>query len=123
MFGQTTKSYRWLVCVLCTLFFACSHFYGQQDSGGILISVTDSSGAVVKNAEVTATNNGTNAKLQGMTNGAGSWLASPLPVGDYTVTVEQSGFQKAVASHVTVEVQQASRVPVVLVPGGSYGSQ
>jgi hypothetical protein len=117
MFGQTTKPHRWLVCVLCVLLFTCGRFFGQQDSGGILISVTDSSGAVVKNAEVTATNNGTNAKLQGMTNSTGSWLASPLPIGDYTVTVEQSGFQKAVASHVTVEVQQASRVPIVLLPG------
>ena len=116
MHRQGTRFHRWLACAL-VVFFACSYLYGQQDSGGILVSVTDTSGAVVKDASVTITNNGTNAKLQGVTNDIGTWEAAPLPVGDYTVTVERPGFQKAVAAHVTVEVQQATRVPVALVIG------
>ncbi|MGD0832078.1 MAG: TonB-dependent receptor [Terracidiphilus sp.] len=117
MHRQSNNFHRWLACALFAIFFAWSHLYGQQDSGGILISVTDASGAAVKDASVTITNNGTNAKLQGVTNDIGSWMASPLPVGDYTVTVERSGFQKAVAAHVTVEVQQATRVSIALVIG------
>ena len=56
-------------------------------------------------------------KLQGVTSEAGTWIAAPLPVGNYTVTVERLGFQTAVASHVIVEIQQTSRVPVALAVG------
>ena len=79
MHRQGTRFHRWLACAL-VVFFACSYLYGQQDSGGILVSVTDTSGAVVKDASVTITNNGTNAKLQGVTNDIGTWEAAPLPV-------------------------------------------
>lgn len=117
MLRQSTRFHRWLTCILCTLLFACSHLYGQQDSGGILVSVTDSSGSVVKDAAVLITNNGAGTKLQGVTNDAGDWLAAPLLVGDYTVAVQRSGFQRVVALHVTVEVQQSTRVPITLVIG------
>ena len=108
--------YVWMLCVLSFL-FASGSAYGQQDTGGILVVATDASGALIKDASVTIVNNGNNASFSGKTNEIGTWSANPLPVGDYRVAVEQSRFEKAIVEHATVEIQQDTRVPIVLIVG------
>ena len=61
--------------------------------GTITGTVTDSTGAVVSNATVTATNNATNVSTVRTTSSAGLFTIAPLPVGFYTVTVTAKGFK------------------------------
>ncbi len=104
-------------CIVAILLLLGGRSYAQQDSGGILISVRDASGAAVPGASVTAVNNGTQSVSQGKTNDIGDWNANPLPAGDYRVTVTGTGFQTAVAEHVTVQIQQNTRLPIALKVG------
>jgi carboxypeptidase family protein len=57
----------------------------QAISGDLLGVVTDSSGAVVANADVVATNLGTGVKTTTKTNGAGEYRFINLPVGHYSL--------------------------------------
>lgn len=104
----------WL-CVLLLLW--CTIAWAQQDSGGIVITATDQTAATLSGATVTLVNNGTNATVQVTTNTIGTAFVTPLPVGDYRITVEKPGFTRAVLSHVTVQLQQTTRVPVALTVG------
>jgi Carboxypeptidase regulatory-like domain len=59
--------------------------------GGISGVVTDTSGAVIPNATVTAAGGGQTITRQ--TAGDGSFTIAPLPPGQYTLTIRVSGFQ------------------------------
>lgn len=78
-------------------------------SGDVSGIVTDPTGAVLPNAPVTLTNNGTGAKQNTTTNAAGVYRFSLLTPGGYTVSVTPQGFQE-VKRGVTVTVGQASTV-------------
>jgi Carboxypeptidase regulatory-like domain/TonB dependent receptor-like, beta-barrel len=61
--------------------------------GTISGTVTDSTGAVVPNATVTATNMATNVTTQRTSSSAGLYTIAPLPPGTYSVRVEAKGFR------------------------------
>jgi len=108
--------------IVAALLLAGGHSFAQQDSGGILVTVKDASGAAVANASATVTNNGTQAVSEGKTNAIGVWNANPLPAGDYRVSVSQAGFETSVAEHVIVQIQQDTRLPMTLKVGSTNDS-
>lgn len=83
----------------------CGTATAQKDTGGITGIVTDPSGAVVIGAKVSITDVDRGTTLTTTTNAEGEYVASPLKVGRYSVTVEKAGFQKAVLGPVKVDVQ------------------
>jgi Carboxypeptidase regulatory-like domain len=90
-----------------------------QASAGMTGTVTDTSGAVVPNANVTVTNQGTSVSDKTVTSSAGTYSFKGLPPGRYDVNVEAAGFKKAVKSNVTVEVSTAPTVDLVLAAGAT----
>src|SRR5580658_9172181 len=91
--------------------------WAQKDAGAIVGLVRDPSGAVVAGAKVTVTDLDRGTLLTLSTNGAGEYVASPLRIGRYTVTVEKQGFKKAVAGPVQVDIQDRASVDLKLEPG------
>ncbi len=89
----------------------------QKDAGAIVGLVRDPSGAVVTGAKVTVTDVDRGIALTFSTNGEGEYVASPLRIGRYTVTVEKEGFKKAVAGPVQVNIQDRVGVDLKLQPG------
>ena len=63
----------------------------QAISGDLLGVVTDSTGAVVPNVQVVATNIGTGAKTTTTTNSGGEYHFINLPVGHYSIAVNGNG--------------------------------
>ncbi|HLZ39462.1 MAG TPA: TonB-dependent receptor [Candidatus Sulfotelmatobacter sp.] len=89
----------------------------QTFRGTILGTVTDPSGAVVSDAKVTVKNTGTGLERSTTTSGDGSYSVTELPIGTYTVTITQSGFQTFRANGVTVDVATERRVDAALKTG------
>jgi len=89
----------------------------QKDTGSIVGTVKDPSGAVVANAKVIITDVEHGQTSPTATNAEGEFVVSPLRVGRYTVTVEHPGFKKAVSDPVDLDVQQRVAVNVVLQVG------
>src|SRR5580704_4798329 len=61
--------------------------------GTIAGTVTDTTGAVVPNATVTATNNATNISTQRVSSSAGTYTIAPVHPGLYTLSIEAPGFR------------------------------
>src|SRR5215469_3840203 len=93
--------------------------YAQADLGSCSGIVTDSTGAVIPNAEVTLTNVATGAVRTTVTNSKGEYGLTQLLPASYTVKVNAPGFSSA--SHlVVVTVGSSNTINVKLsVEGGS----
>jgi hypothetical protein len=91
--------------------------WAQKDTGSIVGTVKDPSGAVVPNASVTVTDVEHGQTISTTTNPDGEFVVSPLRVGRYTVTVQQPGFKKAVSVPVDLDVQQRAALNIVLQVG------
>src|SRR5262245_29498178 len=89
----------------------------QGERGSFNGIVTDPTGAVVPNAEVTALNKETNVETKTMTTDAGVYRLPYLPTGIYKISVKASGFQTAVADNVSLRVAQTLTVDIKLQTG------
>jgi hypothetical protein len=86
----------------------------QETTGTITGVVTDQTGAVLPGVSVTITNTNTSVSRTVVTNQAGQYTATLLPVGAYEVTFELQGFQlvmlKDIALHVNDRLQLDGRL-------------
>src|SRR6266581_2753065 len=82
-----------LASFLAMASMAAPYARAQQTLGGITGTVTDSSGAVVANATVTLVGDQTKLTRTQNTNGSGTYLFVNLPIGPYTLTITQAGFE------------------------------
>ena len=90
---------------------------GQNVLGTILGTVTDTSGAVVPGAKVTVIHVATGLVRAQKTNASGEYSFPQLPVGQYAVEVEQTGFKKSQQSSIELRVDDKLRVDVALQVG------
>jgi len=98
--------------------FSAGACLAQTTTGSIVGTVTDPSGGVVAGASVTVTNEGTGiVVIKITTDAAGHYVATTLPVGRYSVTVEAPGFKKSVSAGLVLNVQDRLGVNVVLEVG------
>jgi hypothetical protein len=86
----------------------------QKDAGTIVGAVKDSSGAYVADANVSVTDVDRGGTFETKTNVNGEYVAGPLKIGRYTVTVQKEGFKKLVAGPVALNVQERLAVDVTL---------
>jgi Carboxypeptidase regulatory-like domain/TonB-dependent Receptor Plug Domain len=89
----------------------CAVAWGQETTGSISGTVTDSSGAVIKGATVTLTNTDRNHVERTLTtSSAGFYTGTSLPLGVYTVKVESRGFKTEVVTGLVLHVSDALTV-------------
>ena len=88
-----------------------------QALSGITGSITDASGALVPNAKITITNAATAVATRTTSSSSGSYAVTDLIPGNYTVQVENAGFQTAIHSGILVEVGRNSTADIVLQAG------
>ncbi len=77
-------------------------------------TVTDPGGAVVADAKVTATNRETNFSREVTTDASGNYNFTLLPPGYYNVSIEASGFRRAVQNNFELRVNQRAELNVQL---------
>jgi hypothetical protein len=94
----------------CLLLTGMVYAQGIGASGDIRGTVTDPSGAVVSNANVTATDIAKGIKHTVATDNNGQFRLTGLQPATYSLSVSKSGFQSEVAKNVVVNVGQTSTV-------------
>jgi hypothetical protein len=92
--------------------------FAQEITGNLNGTVKDASGAAVKDATVTITDEEKKVDVRTVTTSdEGQYSAPNLPVATYTVTVEAPNFKKAVQTGVKLDVNQRRTVDVDLEAG------
>ena len=103
--------------VLLLLFLSAPPIHAQVDTGTILGTVTDASGAPVNGAKVTLTNEGTSAALSTNTGPDGSYKFTPVKIGSYKLTASLQGFQTMTQTNIPVNVGADVVINFALKPG------
>jgi len=99
------------------LFFVCAamDLNAQFDSGSILGTVRDASGAVVPEASITLKSVGTGVSSATASNSAGEYSFNSVAAGEYVVVAQRAGFKDATTSAFTVAVGARQRVDLSLI--------
>jgi hypothetical protein len=105
-----------IVPLLLLLVFSPSAL-GQTTRGSLSGSVSDQAGLAVAGAKVVARHLATGEEFQSMTDSQGSFVFPSLPLGQFVVTVEASGFKRAEVQDLVVEVSTPAKITVTLEVG------
>jgi Carboxypeptidase regulatory-like domain len=90
----------------------------QSDTGNIAGTVTDTTGAVIPNANILAVNTDNGLQLTAVSNGTGEFTILAVPRGNYNVTASAANFQKQSVT-VTVIVTSTQTVAFQLSAAGT----
>lgn len=107
----------------CSILLLClslaSLAFGQSASSATIVgTVTDSQGAVVPNATVTATNTATGVGHTAKSTSSGNYTIPNLPPGNYDVKVEAASFAPALSKAIKLNVGDQRDVNVTLSAAG-----
>ena len=102
------------LCLVWTAIPATAQTAGE---GSLQGTVTDSTGAVVPDAKVTAKNTATGVSAVREATGAGFFNISPLQPGTYSVEISAKGFKTLIQDNVVVDALQIRTIEPVLAVG------
>jgi hypothetical protein len=110
---------RWVGCCCLLLFMSLVPVsLWSQAVGTIVGTVTDSSGAVIPQAKVTAIRDATQVAQSTVTGGGGTFAIPHLDVGTYTVKVDAAGFSSQTIAGITLDVSQTRNLDFTLSAAG-----
>ena len=101
--------------LICALLFA-SAISAQTVTGTLRGTVSDSTGAVLPGADIVIRNIDTGQERNLKTGGEGVYVAPFLPLGRYTITASNAGFNKIAQENVEVTLNQTTVINFTLNP-------
>jgi Carboxypeptidase regulatory-like domain len=99
------------------LALAGSRGFAQTDTGSIVGTVHDASGAVIAGAQVDITDTATGVTRSFITNATGEYQALQLIPGIYSVKASHAGYATGTRPDVTIDVQTRAQVDIALSVG------
>ena len=91
--------------------------YAQTGAASITGLLTDQSGAALPGVAVSAINQATNVAYTGVSNDAGNYAITSVPVGTYVVKAALTGFKTAATKPIELEAKQIARLDFKLAVG------
>ena len=105
------------VLFVCLAYFCASAAVAQTYKGSIQGTITDSTGAAVAGAQVKVFSSETGLSRTVTANDRGEYVASELPLGTYSITVEMQGFRTTTLTQIPVSVGSPTRADAKLATG------
>jgi hypothetical protein len=115
--GEGAFMFRRGFHLACVSFLLVTIAFAQIDTGSIVGTVRDASGASISNVTVTATNIATNIALTTKSNESGQYQFNALRVGAYAVKASITGFSSQEFPSVPVDVQSRPSIDFTLQVG------
>jgi Carboxypeptidase regulatory-like domain len=106
-----------LLTFLAALGLSTAALFGQASDSILVGTVTDTTGASVAGATVTADNKDTGVKYTSVTTSSGEYRLNNIPVGRYDVSATRQGFAAATMSGVQLQLNHTSSVNLTLSVG------
>src|SRR5262245_59688256 len=91
--------------------------FAQSATGNIRGTVMDASEAVMPNVKITLSNIDTGFSRETASNERGDFDAPSMPLGNYQIAAEFTGFQKKIVTGISLQVDQTAVVRIVLEAG------
>jgi len=113
--GNGFRSLNFALCLIAVT-FAVLPLHAQVVTVTIQGRIYDTTGAAISQATVNAVNTDTGFARSTTATATGDYQISSLPVGEYTVTAEKTGFQKS-AKKIRLDIGAAGNLDFNLVPG------
>src|SRR6185312_5060293 len=113
---MTMKS---IVRVSAMLLIVGALLFGQETSQQIAGSVHDASGAVILSAKIALRQTATNTTREVHTNAAGYFVITNVPISDYELDAEASGFERYVQRGLKVNVDQKVSADITMTDGST----
>jgi hypothetical protein len=107
----------WLPAFAVAVALCSSSLVAQQTLGGITGEVTDPSGRVIPDVQVTAVGEQTSLTRAAQTNISGVYAFVNLPIGTYTLTYTAGGFEAQKTPHIAVQADRTATVNAQLKVG------
>jgi hypothetical protein len=83
--------------------------FAQSETGRLIGTVTDASGAAISGATIKVTDLATNRTVTAQTQGDGNYVVNALPIGNYKVEASQSSF-KLESANFTLEISEVKEI-------------
>jgi len=115
--GLCKRSVGWALLAVLVLLAAGTNVLGQDVTASITGTVTDPSGSPVAGATVTAKSVERGTTFTGTTGDDGFYRIAQLPVGNYELRVEKTGFQAAEHAAFPLVLNQIGRIDIQLKVG------
>ena len=96
------------------IFLAVHPLQAAIPTATVIGAVSDESGAIIPDAKITITHQGTGAARTMQTDSAGNFNFPLLAVGTYTLKVEKEGFQTFIQKEFLLQVDQNLTIPVTM---------
>ena len=93
--------------------------HAQVEQGRFVGRVSDPQGASVAGVTVQPRNVDTNIVQSAVTNDTGDYVITPVPAGNYILTVNATGFERATTKRIEVQVGQIVRQDVSMTVGAT----
>lgn len=106
-----------LVFVAAMVLLTGSQLNAQIDTGIIVGTIKDPSGAVIPKAQLTVTNTDLQSSVKVETDATGAYVTPALKPGPYEIRVESQGFQTGILKGITLHVQERLQLDATLQPG------
>lgn len=90
-----------LVVIVLSVLPGCVY---AQPAASIQGLISDQHGALVRGAEITASDPAIGVMRQSVTDGSGRYQIAAIPVGDYRLEVRATGFQTHIVEHLPIQV-------------------
>lgn len=103
---------------LAVVLLSVAAVFGQSNTGSITGVISDQNGAVVPNATVTITNQGTNETRTVQADAVGRYDIPTLSTGTYSLTATATGFQSATVKDLRLSVGERARTDITVSVGG-----
>lgn len=108
---------KWRLMWIYASLFSAAAVWGQVNTATVYGSVSDPSGAAVPNAKATLKNPSTGLSQTAVSNTAGEFTFTYIPVGTYDLTVTGAGFQTYSRTGLSLNAGQNVRLQVKLQVG------
>jgi len=107
------QAIQFLSIAICLVFIASTQVFAQTTGSATLRgTVKDPTGAIIRDANVTLTNQRTKDERKVKTNDDGAFVFAAVTPGDYSLKVEAAGFKTSELPHVAVETSTTRSVEI-----------
>lgn len=94
-----------------------SNAYAQTVTATLTGRVIDSNGRALQNVKIVAINQGTKLEYSTQTTDSNIYTIPFLPVGNYIISIEATGFKKLISNPINLDVNQIAKIDVTLQVG------